>query len=130
MKRPTITIILLLLSLIFITGCYNSKLITKDVKVTGFIYGIQCNGSGKCIESMAISPQDFSFDYSDWNKVKPYFNKNVSIKGDLISEITIYSCKDYNDGLQHPVNEACEIPGVKYYQSRTYIKVDSIEPID
>ncbi|MCK5039832.1 MAG: hypothetical protein KAR87_02595 [Candidatus Aenigmarchaeota archaeon] len=124
-------IALLLISSILISGCSNSKIITQDIEISGKIYGNLCNGAGKCIESLVIFPQGFNFDYSDWNKVKPYFNKTVKIKGDLISEVDIYSCEeDYFDGSQHPVNEKCDIPGMKYYTTNTYLKIDSIELIE
>ncbi len=131
MKKQNIIWLFLLFCVILISGCSNSKLLTEEIEISGLISGEQCNGREKCIDSLVIFPQGFNFDYSDWNKVQPYFNKSVKIKGDIISEIDIYSCEeDYFDGSQHPLNYKCEIPGLKYYTTNTYIKVDSIELVE
>lgn len=128
--RKSVIILLLLASILFVS-CSNSSLITKDVEFTGKVLGDLCNDTGKCIPHLEIFPQGFSFDYSDWAKVTPYYNKNVKVKGDLISNIEVYSCEDdYNDGLQHPINEKCETPGVKYYKANTYLKINSIEIVE
>jgi hypothetical protein len=120
---------ILVLSII-ICGCANPNLTTKDIEVTGTITGDQCNDGGKCIEFYTIIPQNIEFQYSDWDKIKPYFEKKVTIKGDLISQVNTYSCKDdYHDGMQHPINHRCEIPGMKYYVAKTYLTIDSIEPL-
>lgn len=128
---PIITAIVIS-SLISFTGCSNSNpdLITKDIEVTGTITGDLCEGVGKCIPFLVIYPAGLSFEYSDWVKVKPLFGQEVRISGDIVSEIEVYSCEDdYFDGMQHPINEKCDIPDLKYYETNTYLKVNSIEQI-
>ncbi len=128
-KNVTIFIFLLFFVLCF-TGCSNSKLITKNLTITGTIYGQSCDNGirGKCIENYNIFPDGFTFHHNDYNQVRPYLNKTVTIKGNLISEINVYSCEeDYNDGLQHPINNICKYPQVKYYEATKYFDIETIE---
>ncbi len=125
--------ILLLIVLVFITGCSNSKLITKDIEITGNIKGNLCEQPVKCIPFVRIEPPSLfglDLEFDDMEVVKPYINQNktVKIKGDIISMVDVVSCAGRMDQISDPNCEA--FANLKYYTAKRYIKVESIELIN
>ena len=126
-------LICFIILLILISGCssnFSKTIVNKDIVVEGKIFTEFCDGKAKCIDKVLIYPGGYSFDYHDYEKIREFNNKTVIINGDLISEVRLYSCeKDYFDRLQHPSNPRCVSKSIKYYQTKEYLKINTIELI-